>query len=208
MAESGTTGGDQFHFDPDTYLDMVRSEVPDYDELQANIVRTTGGVRVGRVLELGVGTGETTRRVLAAHPMAQVVGIDESAAMLAAAAHGLERAELRVGRLEDPLPEGVFDLVVSALTVHHLDGAGKRDLFVRVAERLRPGGRFVLGDVVVPPDPADVVTPIDGVHDRPSTVADQLRWLDAAGLTARVQWTSRDLAVLVAEAPNGQGDGS
>jgi SAM-dependent methyltransferase len=70
------------------------------------------------------------------------------------------RCHLRVNRLEDPLPEGTFDLVVAALAVHHLDGAGKADLFARVAARLRPGGRFVLGDVVVREDPADVVTPI------------------------------------------------
>ncbi len=108
-------------------------------------------------------------------------------------------ADLRVGRLEDPLPEGDVDLVVSALAVHHLDGAGKADLFSRVADRLRPGGRFVLGDVVVPEDPADVVTPIDGVYDMPSTVADQLGWLAAAGLDARVAWARQDLAVIVAE---------
>ena len=45
-------------------------------------------------------------------------------------------ADLRVSRLEDALPEGNFDLVVSALAVHHLDGAGKADLFARVAARL------------------------------------------------------------------------
>jgi hypothetical protein len=33
-------------------------------------------------------------------------------------------ADLRVQRLEDPLPEGSYDLVVSALTIHHLDDAG------------------------------------------------------------------------------------
>jgi tRNA (cmo5U34)-methyltransferase len=65
---------------------------------------------------------------------------------------------------------------------------------------LSPGGRFVLGDVVVPEDPADVVTPIDGDYDKPSSVADQLHWLAAAGLPARVAWTRRDLAVLVGEA--------
>jgi SAM-dependent methyltransferase len=91
-----------------------------------------------------------------------------------------------VGRLEDRLPDGSFDLVVSALAVHHLDAAAKADLFVRVADQLRPGGRFVLGDVVVPDDPADAVTPIDGWYDKPSTVADQLRWLGAVELGARV----------------------
>lgn len=70
--------------------------------------------------------------------------------------------------------------------MHHLDSAGKTDLFARVAERLRPGGRFVLGDVVVPDDPADAVTPIGGVYDQPSTVDDQVRWLAAVGLEAEV----------------------
>lgn len=91
---------------------------------------------------------------------------------------------------------------MSALAVHHIDGAGKADLFARVADRLQPGGRFVLGDVVVPDDPADVVTPIDGVHDQPSTIGDQLRWLAGAGLDAEVVWARQDLAVIAADSPS------
>jgi tRNA (cmo5U34)-methyltransferase len=193
------TDGEQFHFDPVTYLDMVREEVPAYDEFQDAVAAATAGVRVDKVLELGVGTGETSRRVLDAHPGVELIGIDESAEMLAAAAAHVERADLRVARLEDPLPEGTFDLVVSALAVHHLDGDGKADLFARIAERMRPGGRLVLGDVVIPEDPADVITPIDGIYDKPSSVADQIRWLGDAGLDARVVWSRQDLAVLVAE---------
>jgi tRNA (cmo5U34)-methyltransferase len=137
--------------------------------------------------------------VLDLHPGAKLVGIDESAEMLAAASRDVAAADLRVSRLQDPLPEGNFDLVVSALAVHHLDGAGKADLFARVADRLRPGGRFVLGDVVVPDDPADVVTPIDGVYDQPSTIADQVQWLVAAGFHVAVVWTRQDLCVIVAD---------
>jgi tRNA (cmo5U34)-methyltransferase len=137
--------------------------------------------------------------VLDLHPGAKLVGIDESAEMLAAASRDVAAADLRVSRLQDPLPEGNFDLVVSALAVHHLDGAGKADLFARVADRLRPGGRFVLGDVVVPDDPADVVTPIDGVYDQPSTIADQVQWLVAAGFHSRVVWARQDLCVIVAD---------
>ncbi len=73
--------------------------------------------------------------------------------------------------------------------MHHLVGVGKADLLARVAARLRQGGRFVLGDVVVPEDPADVVTSIDGVQDQSSTVDDQVRWL-AAGSNADVVWGS------------------
>jgi tRNA (cmo5U34)-methyltransferase len=195
------TAGEQFHFDPTTYLDMVRQEVPAYDELQDAVAAATTGGRVERALELGVGTGETSRRVLAVHPAVELIGIDESADMLAAASAQIERADLRVARLEDPLPEGSFDLVVSALAVHHLDGDGKADLFARIADRLRPGGRFVLGDVVIPDDPADAITPIDGIYDKPSSAADQVRWLAAAGLDARIVWSRQDLAVIVAESP-------
>jgi SAM-dependent methyltransferase len=141
--------------------------------------------------------------VLAAHPEADVHGIDASAEMLAVARAALprRRARLHVGRIEDELPSGPFDLVVSALAVHHLEAADKAGLFARIAGALAPSGRFVLGDVVIPDDPVDAVTPIDGDYDKPSRVADQLEWLTGAGLRARVAWQRRDLAVLVADRP-------
>jgi tRNA (cmo5U34)-methyltransferase len=58
-----------------------------------------------------------------------------------------ERATLRLGRLEDPLPYGPFELVVSAFAVHHLDATAKSFLFRRVAERLSGDGRFVMADL-------------------------------------------------------------
>jgi tRNA (cmo5U34)-methyltransferase len=196
-----TADGYQFHFDPASYLETIREEVPAYDELQDAVAEATSGIHAKRVLELGVGTGETSRRVLDRQPDAELVGIDESAEMLAAASADLA-ADLRVSRLQDPLPEGNFDLVVSALAVHHLDAEGKADLFARISDRLRPGGRFVLGDVVIPDDAADIVTPIDGEYDQPSTVEDQLRWLAAAGLHAEVVWARQDLVVIVADSPS------
>jgi tRNA (cmo5U34)-methyltransferase len=195
----------QFHWDPDSYLALMRAEVPEYERLQDETVAATGS-EVQRVLELGTGTGETTRRILKRHPAAVVVGIDASSEMLDHARVTLpdDRADLRVARLQDPLPHGPFDVVVSVLTVHHLDGAGKAELFDGVARRLAPGGRFVLGDVVVPQDPADAVTPIDGDYDTPSSVAEQLAWLTAAGLPGQLVWAHRDLAVLVGQRSSGR----
>ena len=188
----------QFHWDPESYLELVRSEVPDYDRLQDEVGLATDGMRAHALLELGTGTGVTARRVLARNPGAQLTGIDASAEMLGRA--NLPDADLRVQDLGDPLPDGPFDVVFSALAVHHLDGPGKQALFARVAAALAPGGRFVLGDVIVPEDPADVVTPIDDRHyDQPDTVADQLTWLRDAGFEARVSWRHRDLVVLVAD---------
>jgi tRNA (cmo5U34)-methyltransferase len=187
----------QFHFHPDDYLELMLSEMPGYHRLQDHAAAATGtGAR--RILELGTGTGETARRVLARHPGARLVGIDESEDMLAVAREALPAADLRVARLEDAPPHGPFDLVFSVLAIHHLDGAGKSDLFRRVAAVLEPGGRFVLGDVVVPDDPADAITPLSPGFDIPSRVDDQLTWLREAGLQPQVTWTERDLAVLVA----------
>jgi tRNA (cmo5U34)-methyltransferase len=190
-----------YRFDPATYAEVV-AEIPEYERLQAEVAAATAGLTVGRFLDLGAGTGATAMAVLARHPGASVVALDESEQMLAAAGAALGNAATTVvGGLAGPLPDGPFDLVVSALAVHHLDGPGKADLFRRVARVLAPGGRFVLGDLVVPEDPGDADTEIDGVVDVPSSAADQLVWLEEAGLTASVAWSSRDLAVLVAGKP-------
>jgi tRNA (cmo5U34)-methyltransferase len=155
-----------------------------------------------RVLELGTGTGETARRLLERHPAAQLVGVDESASMLAAARTALpeDRVSLQVGAIEDPLPAGPFDLVASALCVHHLEGTLKRDLFARVRSVLAPGGRFVLGDVIVPADAGETAIPLSDGYDHPSPLADQLRWLAETGFDAHVVWEHGDLAVVVASA--------
>jgi tRNA (cmo5U34)-methyltransferase len=186
-----------YHFTPESYLTMMREAVPGYDRLEDEALAATGG-GARSVLELGIGTGETARRVLDRHPDAQLIGIDASPGMVEVARARLpaDRVTLLIGRLEDPLPEGPFDLVVSALAVHHLEGTGKADLFRRIADALDPAGRFVLADVVEPVDPSYVVTAIDPEVDHPSKLDEQLAWLEAAGLFPEVTWTHRDLVVI------------
>ena len=192
----------QFYFTPDTYLDEIRREVPDFDTLQQQVGEASAIEGVQRVLDLGAGTGATSMVVLERHPSARLTLVDESADMLAVA-----RRELPVDTVEaivtadlrDDLPDGAFDLVVSALAVHHLDGAEKQALFGRVTERLRAGGRFVLADVVVPDDPADAVTPLTPGYDRPDHADDLLTWLRAVGFTPSLTWSVKDLVVIRAD---------
>lgn len=190
-----------FEWDPETYLALMAEEIPDYPRLQTEVAAAAATGAPTSILDLGIGSGLTAQRVLEALPEAKLLGVDASSEMLAAAEATLdpERTRLQSGRLEEPLPDGPFDLVMSMLAVHHLDGPGKADLFARIASVLDTCGRFVLGDLVVPADPADVVTPIDWVDDTPSSLDDQLAWLAEAGLTTRVHWQHRDLAVVVAE---------
>ena len=187
-----------FEWDPETYLAQMLDEIPGYEELQSDAAAATKELDVSTVLELGTGTGETALRVLAQHPEARWTGIDASAAMLARARRRLPHADLRLARLEDPLPSGPFDLVVSVLAVHHLTGDAKRDLFTRIAQ---VSDNFVLGDVVVPENPHDARIEIDWEYDVPSSVANQLEWLQAAGFDANATYVRPDLAVFRCRRP-------
>ncbi|MDP9332419.1 MAG: class I SAM-dependent methyltransferase [Actinomycetota bacterium] len=198
---------DQFHFDPGTYLEMVRAEVPDYEQLQEVVAEAASEIPAKTILDLGTGTGETLRHVAQCHPTARLIGIDESDPMLDVARKVVPAADLRVARLQDELPEGPFDLVVSALAVHHLDAPEKAALFRRVAARLAPGGRFVLADVVVPDDPNDAVTPLDAGYDLPNSADELLQWMSDAKLTATRCWKHLDLAVLVGDRQHHQLEG-
>ena len=189
---------EEWKWDPDTYLDSMLGEIGGYEELQKEAAEATTGIEAATLLELGIGTGETTRRVLAFHPNAALTAIDSSPEMLNRARETYPDADLSLSRLEDPLPSGPFDLVVSALAVHHLASDAKRDLFRRVAEVVQPGGRFVLADVVVPEREEDSQIFIDWVMDLPDRAADQVEWLREAGFDAELVWTFKDLAVIQA----------
>ena len=95
--------------------------------------------------------------------------------------------EVRLARMEDPLPDGPWDLVISVLSVHHLDGEQKRDLFRRVREQSRS---LVIGDVVeVPPDRR--VASLTPEFDRPAPATEQAEWCGG-----EVVWSVDDLAVI------------
>ena len=194
----GRRGTGQFADDPVSYGARIHAAIPSFDSFQDRVAEATLGLDAQLVLDLGIGTGETARRVLELHPQARLIGLDASMAMANAARAALphDRVEVLAGRLEDPLPKDRFDLVVSALAVHHLPAAGKADLFTRIASALRPGGVFVLGDVVVPENAEDQVTPLEDGFDLPDRVDDQVRWLEDAQLDPTVVWAERDLAVI------------
>jgi tRNA (cmo5U34)-methyltransferase len=174
----------QLHWDPETYLDEIRADVPRYDELQAQTIDAIP-FAPRRVLELGIGTGETARRLLEHHPDAEVTGLDSSPEMVFRARElGIE---VRLARIEDPLPDGPWDLVISVLAVHHLDDAGKRDLFRRVREQSRS---LILGDVVAVP-PERQVAPLEPGVDMPAPAAELARWC-----SGEVVWEADDLAVV------------
>ena len=174
----------QFHWKPDTYPELIRSEIPRYDELQEQAIAAIP-FAPERVLELGMGTGETTRRLLEAYPDAWVIGLDSSADMVFRARENYD--DVQLARMEDPLPEGPWDLVIGVLSIHHLRAEQKQNLFRQVRGHARA---FVIGDIVK----ADVqIAPIDEDYDFPETAQDLASWCGGT-----VVWSADDLAVVSA----------
>jgi tRNA (cmo5U34)-methyltransferase len=175
----------QFHSKAATYLEAIRADVPRYDELQDQAVAAIP-FAPDRVLELGIGTGETTKRILAAHPDAQITGLDSSPEMVFRARELLE--DVQLARMEDPLPDGPWDLVISVLSVHHLTDDQKQLLFRRVREQSKA---LVLGDVVK----AEVqVASLEPEVDVPDSAEELADWCGG-----KVAWTGDDLAVVAAD---------
>lgn len=113
--------------------------------------------RCFHALDLGVGTGIFTKRLLETFPNATVLAIDGASSMVEAATERLgdaaERVEFRVGdfgRLDDLLsPTDNGHLVISSYALHHLDRARKAATIRRSMEFLEPGGWFINADIII-----------------------------------------------------------
>ncbi len=189
----------QFHDDPERYVDVMRESVPAYARMRQAIADAAVDGTVRRVLDLGAGTGETSIEVIARHPDARITLLDDSPELLAMALVRLPMDNVDAFVIDDltgELPEKEFDLVVSSLAVHRLASHAKRDLFGRIRDVLTPDGQFVMGDVIVPRNPRDAITPLDPAEDRPERLRDLRSQLQHAGLWPKVTWQERDLAVI------------
>ena len=106
-----------------------------------------------RSLDLGAGTGLLSEMVADRFPRASLTLMDFSEKMLDVARQRLagrgERFRFVVADyLQEPFPDR-YDLVVSALSVHHLEDGNKRRLFQKIHDSLAPGGFFVCADQVL-----------------------------------------------------------
>jgi tRNA (cmo5U34)-methyltransferase len=134
----------QFDWTPEIYLERIRTQIPRYDELQEEAIAAVP-LPPKRVLELGMGTGETTRRLIEAFPDAWVIGLDSSPDMVFRARQSYD--DVQLARMEDPLPDGPWDLVIAVLSLNQLTDDQLQALCRRVSDHSRS---FVVGDVFEP----------------------------------------------------------
>ena len=142
------------------FVELSRAMVPGREEIERTFLDLIPAEpdEPFFAVEIGTGAGWLSAAVLREFSKAKILGLDGSPEMLSTAAELLalygDRAELRRFRLEEPswtegLPQAV-GVFLSSLVLHHLDGSGKRDLFARLLDRLKPGGALLFADVMEP----------------------------------------------------------
>ena len=101
------------------------------------------------VLDVGCGTGRLLRRVAAAWPEAQLVGVDAATGMIESARTLAPTITFYQAVAESlPQPTATVDLVFSAVSLHHWKDAATG---IREVHRvLRDGGMFCLADISIP----------------------------------------------------------
>lgn len=124
-------------WDPNQYHRFQKERSAPFTDL-LDLVRIRPGMKV---VDLGCGTGELTRRLADHLPDSQVLGIDSSQEMLERT-DGYARPGLRfeMGRIEEL--EGEWDLIFSHAALHWVED--HEALIPCLMERLRPGGQLAV----------------------------------------------------------------
>ena len=125
-----------------------------YQAISLPIERTDESLRI---LDLGCGTGLELEALFQRVPNAWVTGVDLAENMLELlqqryVTHASQITLLRDSYLTMPFGQQEYDHIISALSLHHILRDTKRELYTKIHTALRPGGKYVEGDSVIPSD--------------------------------------------------------
>ena len=211
---------------PAKYDARIRSQIPLYDELIAEVARALGHAArpVRTVVDLGIGTGALARACLESVPGARIWGIDADPDMMAIARTRLGRLSRRVTMatgsfLDEALPP--CDAIVASYSLHHIRTTrAKLAFYRRCYSALRPGGVLINGDCAPASTPRGYARDLDiwfthlgktfGSRERGRRVyeswaeedtyvplAEELSMLKRAGFAVDVPWRRSPFAVIV-----------
>jgi ubiquinone/menaquinone biosynthesis C-methylase UbiE len=138
----------------ESYDSLIHRAVPRYDEMIARLLEYLPR-DAHRVLELGSGTGNLSLRLAESLPDVALTLVDGSDEMIALVRSRLDEASSSpsgrvrsiVARFEElDFPADSFDLVVSSISLHHVED--KAALYARIRSLMTKSGRFCFADQI------------------------------------------------------------
>lgn len=138
----------QFNLIAEEYDSNRKKFIPCFDDYYKNTTRfiVSNIAKPKRILDLGAGTGLLSYFWYQHCPEAEYVLVDIADEMLNVARKrfaGIGNVAYQILDYSNGLPNGDFDIIASALSIHHLENEDKTKLFARIYDKLPSGGLFV-----------------------------------------------------------------
>ncbi len=209
------------------YDESIRRCVPRYDEMLGKILEYLPTDRTfNHVLELGCGSGNLSKVLLEKYPAANLTLVDSSPEQIQLTQKRLPESDRLTFVNEDfrelQFPEESLDLVISSISIHHLQDDEKRALFAKIEQWLKPNSFFCFSDQFkgetdsiyqrhivnwkrdslaqgATTDEWDQWMQHQADHDFHATLADQSRWLTEQSFHVDCVWRYLLWTVLVCE---------
>jgi len=107
------------------------------------------------ILDLGCGTGLEFEALFQRVPNALITGVDLSHNMLELLRERYIAQMSQITLVADsyltmPLGKQAYDHIISVMSMHHLLRDTKRELYMKIYTALKPGGKYIEGDSVIP----------------------------------------------------------
>lgn len=136
------------------YDDFMTKCIPEYFEFIENLIHVLPEKSSGpiKICDLGSGTGNVTRQLLAKYPDAEITCVDISPMMtdLAKAKLNSSNVNYEISDFYNYQFTEKFDIIVSSLALHHLvTDEDKKKFYQQIFEALKTDGVFYNADVVI-----------------------------------------------------------
>ncbi len=138
----------QFNLIAEEYDSNRRKFIPCFDDFYKNTTEFIASniEEPKQIVDLGAGTGLLTYFWYQQYPDSKYMLVDIADEMLNVAQKrfdGIENISYQTENYIYKLPDIIFDMVISALSIHHLEDKDKKKLFERIYDSLPNGGLFV-----------------------------------------------------------------
>lgn len=103
----------------------------------------------GKIAEIGIGTGNLTKRIIDCYPNAEVIGVEPLLSMCRMCKKKLPNVPLRLGHfLELPFSNHEIDAIISTYAFHHCHERDQAQVIEEISRVLKEDGLCILGDVM------------------------------------------------------------
>ena len=139
---------EQFNLIAEEYDKNRRKFIPCFDDYYKTTTKFIASniEQPKRILDLGAGTGLLSYFWYLNYPESEYVLVDIADDTLNVARKrfaGIDNMSYQVLDYSSGLPDGDFDVIASALSIHHLEHEEKMRLFAQIYDKLPSGGLFI-----------------------------------------------------------------